>query len=335
MEHPLTKTCAYSDEAEKGIPDMVDLDKLNNATLLCNLKSRYYAQPRDIYTYVTPSLLVVNPYCKVPHLMTQEIINKCMEFVENEKMTLKDIVPHTFSIAARALKQMYTNKERQAIVISGESGAGKTEAAKIAMSLLAAAGRPKTAPGKRGVEERIIACSPVLEAFGNAKTQRNHNSSRFGKYVKILFDIKTRQILGAITKPYLLEKSRIVNIMGEDRNYHVFYHLLKGGSVDLLKKLYLVDSNGNKLTKDHFEYLKKGCDDIPVNLVNDVERYNELVEKFNNELNFTPEEQATVWNIVAAVLHLGNLDLDLDVYDIAKSWVLFPFFDFERQKHNK
>jgi len=212
IDHPIGKICAYSDEGEKGINDMVDLDKLNNATLLLNLKKRYFAEPRDIYTYVTPSLLVVNPYKKVPHLMTPEIISKCMEYVDNEKMTLKDIIPHTFSIAARALKQMYANRERQAIVISGESGAGKTEAAKIAMSLLASAGKSKV-PGKKGIEERIIACSPVLEAFGNAKTQRNHNSSRFGKYVKIIFNVNERQILGAITKPYLLEKSRIVKIV--------------------------------------------------------------------------------------------------------------------------
>ncbi len=132
-------------------------------------------------------------------------------------MTLKDIVPHTYSIAARAMKQMYMNRERQAIVISGESGAGKTEAAKIAMSFLAG-----PTPGKqkasgsgaaKGIEDRIIACNPVLEAFGNAKTPRNYNSSRFGKYVKIIFDIKGRQIRGAVTKPYLLEKSRIVKIV--------------------------------------------------------------------------------------------------------------------------
>lgn len=129
-------------------------------------------------------------------------------------MTLKDIVPHTYSIAGRALKQMYANRERQAIVISGESGAGKTEAAKIAMKFLAGTsqGKPKN-PGTKGIEERILACNPVLEAFGNAKTPRNNNSSRFGKYVKIIFDIKQKTILGAITKPYLLEKSRIVKIV--------------------------------------------------------------------------------------------------------------------------
>ena len=213
MDYPLAKTCAYSEEAEKGIPDMVDLDKLNNASLLCNLKTRYYTQPRDIYTYVTPSLLVVNPYCKVPHLMTQEILNKCMEYVSNDKIGLKELIPHTYSIAARALKKMYSNRERQAIVISGESGAGKTEAAKIAMSFLTFSGKSKGDSSKKAIEERIIACNPVLEAFGNAKTQRNHNSSRFGKYVKIFFNVFETHVLGAITKPYLLEKSRIVKLV--------------------------------------------------------------------------------------------------------------------------
>jgi len=128
-------------------------------------------------------------------------------------MTLKDIIPHTYSIAGRALKQMYLNRERQAIVISGESGAGKTEAAKIAMSFLASSSSKANKGGEKGIEQRIIACNPVLEAFGNAKTPRNYNSSRFGKYVKIIFDIKQKSILGAITKPYLLEKSRIVKIV--------------------------------------------------------------------------------------------------------------------------
>lgn len=211
-DHPLSKLCSYSEEATKGIEDMVDLDVLNNATLLYNLKARYYAEPRQIYTYVTPSLLVVNPYQSVPHLMTEEIVRECLEFVERPKARLKDVVPHTYSITARALKQMYGNRERQAIVISGESGAGKTEAAKIAMSLLSGMGKSKV-PGEAGIEERILACNPVLEAFGNAKTQRNYNSSRFGKYVKIIYDINKRQVMGAITKQYLLEKSRIIKVV--------------------------------------------------------------------------------------------------------------------------
>ena len=212
LEHPIGKVNCYSEEAEKGIEDMVDLEILNNATLLYNLKARYYVEPKEIYTYVTPSLLVINPYQRVPHLMTQEIIDKCLQYVATPNMKLKDLVPHTYSITARALKQMYTNKERQAIVISGESGAGKTEAAKISMSLLSGSGKGK-AGEVPGIAERILACNPVLEAFGNAKTQRNYNSSRFGKYVKIVYDINTREVKGALTKPYLLEKSRIVKVV--------------------------------------------------------------------------------------------------------------------------
>jgi myosin heavy subunit len=212
LDYPINKLCSYSEEADRGIEDMVDLDVLNNATLLYNLKARYYAEPRQIYTYVTPSLLVVNPYQSVPHLMTEEIVKQCYDYIEDPKTKLKDVVPHTYSITARALKQMYENKERQAIVISGESGAGKTEAAKISMSLLSGMGK-NIVSGKPGIEQRILACNPVLEAFGNAKTQRNYNSSRFGKYVKIIYDTDKRQVLGAITKQYLLEKSRIVRLV--------------------------------------------------------------------------------------------------------------------------
>jgi len=104
-----------------------------------------------------------------------------------------------------------------------------------------------------------------------------------------------------------------------DRNYHIFYELLKGAPADALKKLFLVDEKGNRLTKDGFVYLKPGIDDFPLNLINDVERYEELVEKLDKELNFTNDEQDTIWKIVASVLHLGNVELDTSTYDPTKS----------------
>jgi len=99
----------------------------------------------------------------------------------------------------------------------------------------------------------------------------------------------------------------------------VFYHLLKGGTPELLKSLHLLNDKGERLTKDSFTYLSGGCDDIPVRWINDVELYNELLTKVTNELGFSSEEVATIWKIVAAVLHVGNLDLDLDAYDVAAS----------------
>ncbi len=104
-----------------------------------------------------------------------------------------------------------------------------------------------------------------------------------------------------------------------DRNYHIFYHLIKGAPPALLKELYLTDASGKGLTKDGFEYLKYGCDDIPTHLIDDVELYKELVAKFEGDLGFTTEEISTIWHIVAAVLHLGNVELDTAAYDIVKS----------------
>lgn len=129
-------------------------------------------------------------------------------------MLQKDLIPHTYSIAANALRQLYYDKEKQGIVISGESGSGKTEAAKIAMTFLAGCSSSQQPnQGNKPIEKRILACNPVLEGFGNAKTVRNHNSSRFGKYVKMYYSLKQKKILGAETKPYLLEKSRIVKLV--------------------------------------------------------------------------------------------------------------------------
>ena len=113
--------------------------------------------------------------------------------------------------------------------------------------------------------------------------------------------------------------------MKGERNYHAFYHLLKGGSMDMMKDLYLLDDKGQRKTKDFFNYLKEGCDDIPVEIINDVELYNELMEKFGGELGFSSEERIIIWKIVAAVLHIGNLDLDLEAYDVVKSKVNYYF----------
>jgi len=173
--------------------------------------------------------------------------------------------------------------------------------------------------GSSNIEKKIVACSPVLEAFGNANTAKNHNSSRFGKYVKILFNTAEKKILGAYSKPYLLEKSRVVKLTSVDRNYHIFYHLLKGGPLDLLNQLYLLDENGNRLSKDFFVYLRDGCENNPKKNIDDVSLFGSLSTMLTEELGFSLDEQFIIFRIVAAVLYIGNLSIDSKPYDDSKS----------------
>ena len=199
----------YNEEIETGMEDLGDLSIANNATLLKNIKNRYFFKPKQIYTYISPSLVAINPYEKLPHLNTKEIVDSCMMYMENMKMTLKDIPPHIYSIAAHALKKMYTTHTKQAIIMNGESGSGKTEATKIAMSFLL--GSITSKPG--GIVNQILSCHSILEAFGHAKTLHNNNSSRFAKYIKIMYNVENKTVIGAIIKPYLLEKCRVTNVV--------------------------------------------------------------------------------------------------------------------------
>jgi myosin heavy subunit len=151
---------------------------------------------------------------------------------------LRDTPPHTYAIAANSYRKLFENNRNQAIVISGESGAGKTENAKIAMKFLTSlseSGSEVVVDPTERIEEKIMACNPILESFGNAKTVRNDNSSRFGKYVRIIVNSESRRIKGAAINNYLLEKSRVVGPGPQERNYHVFYSLLKGATKEQLE----------------------------------------------------------------------------------------------------
>lgn len=295
----------YSDSAEKGIPDMIDMNELNHATLLVNMKKRYDRD--EIFTFVGPTLLIINPFKKIPGLYGEDIVDQYMSIITCENMIerKKELDPHIYSVAATAFRQLKENKEKQAIVISGESGAGKTESAKIAMKFLTALsslghkGEEKKLPeGEVSIEQKILNCNPVLEAFGNAKTVRNNNSSRFGKYVKLVFDQKKGGILGAETMNYLLEKSRVCKQSSEERNYHIFYHLLKGASVEKLKDLKLTSTNFRPEYTD-FNFLKHGTDINNPEILDDKALFDETIEVFN-DLGFKQEEQDAIWRTVAA-----------------------------------
>lgn len=180
---------------------------------------------------------------------------------------------------------------------SGESGAGKTEATKQCLNYLA-----YIAGSSSGIQEKILKASPILEAWGNSKTLRNNNSSRFGKYIEVWFDGNT--IIGSSNTTYILEKSRVVKQAQDERNYHVFYQLLQGASVAQLEALHLAQG-GQKLPMEIFQYINQsGC--IAIDDVDDAQDFREANDAFR-EVGFNEQEQSDLYRVIAGVLLLGNL----------------------------
>ncbi|KAM3127892.1 hypothetical protein pb186bvf_020010 [Paramecium bursaria] len=301
---------------ERGIPDeyndMVDMEVINDAELLVNLKKRY--EKNLIFTYVGPTLLVVNPFKAIPNLVSQEMKDSFIKYVVT-KDHKKNYPPHIYAIGAEAYRGLYENEKNQAIVISGESGAGKTENAKLCMNILTAIKFPQLNKqlsrvdsdknyNKVPIEDKIISCNPILEALGNAKTLRNNNSSRFGKYTKIYLAKQERKIKGADITNYLLEKSRLCVQGKGERNFHIFYFFLKGMDPEELEKLFLC-FNGNRVQFKDLTYLNTVSD---VDGIDDVKLFKEILESI--ETLGLQTNKDNIFSILAAVIHLGDLQFD-------------------------
>lgn len=270
------------DLGQNGLEDMIQLSDLNEASLLWNLKIRY--DKELIYTYVGSILVAVNPY-KMYDMYGLDMVKKY------EGQILGTLSPHLFAIGSAAYSAL-ASSGNQVVVISGESGSGKTECTKLVMQYLAAVNKSPS----NLITEQILEASPLLESFGNAKTVRNDNSSRFGKFLQVHF--KDGVILGAKVTEYLLEKSRIVTQAPEERNYHVFYELLSGLSDDTKLKYGL-------LSPDKYFYLNQGGN-CEIDGKYDAEDFQSLMSAMQ-VLGFTSEEQDTIFRILASVLHLGNV----------------------------
>ncbi|KAK4768747.1 hypothetical protein SAY86_026897 [Trapa natans] len=272
---------------ECGVDDMTRLAYLHEPGVLENLRHRY--EINEIYTYTGNILIAVNPFRRIPNLYDIQVMK------QYKGASLSDLSPHPFAIADSAYRQMITEGISQAILVSGESGAGKTESTKMLMMYLAFMGG-RAASEARTVEQQVLESNPVLEAFGNAKTVRNNNSSRFGKFVEIQFDQRGR-ISGAAIRTYLLERSRVCQVSDPERNYHCFYMLCAAPSDDVERyKLgdprkfhYLNQSNCFELDAfdDRKEYLatRKAMDIVGIN----------------------SDDQDAIFQVVAAILHLGNI----------------------------
>ncbi|KAI9651280.1 class II myosin [Ciborinia camelliae] len=273
--------------------DMAELTHLNEASVVHNLHMRYQADL--IYTYSGLFLVAINPYCSLP-IYTNEYINMY------KGQSREETRPHIFAMADEAFRNLVEEGENQSILVTGESGAGKTENTKKVIQYLAAVANTES-PIKNKVQhstlsQQILRANPILEAFGNAQTVRNHNSSRFGKFIRIEFT-RNGSIAGAFIDWYLLEKSRVVRLNAHERNYHVFYQLLKGADRSL-KQEFLIEG----LDVEDFAYTRDGHDTIVG--VSDRDEWNSLVEAFNI-MGFSEEDQVSILRTVAAVLHLGNI----------------------------
>ncbi|XP_037794658.1 unconventional myosin IC-like isoform X1 [Penaeus monodon] len=281
------------DRERYGVPDAILLeDYQNEAVFIDNLKKRYHENV--IYTYIGQVLVSVNPY-KDLGLYTDALLEKY------RNVNFYEVPPHVFAITENAYRTMTSEVTDHCILISGESGAGKTEASKQVLRFLAATSLHRREIDR--VRDRLLQSNPLLEAFGNAKTNRNDNSSRFGKYMDIEFNFKGDPVGGHILN-YLLEKSRVVHQEHGERNFHVFYQLLAGAPDDLLAKLNLVRDPSN------YFYLKQG-DSSHVGGINDRGCF-EAVDYALDILNFSTEEQEAIWGVIAAILHLGNVTFTED-----------------------
>ncbi|XP_059632269.1 myosin-8-like [Cornus florida] len=271
-----------------GMDDMTKLAYLHEPGVLQNLRCRY--DMNEIYTYTGHILIAVNPFQRLPHLYDNHMMGQYKGAVFGE------LSPHPFAIADAAYRQMINEGISQSILVSGESGAGKTECTKTLMHYLAFMGGRATAEG-RTVEQQVLESNPVLEAFGNAKTVRNNNSSRFGKFVEIQFDRQGR-ISGAAIRTYLLERSRVCQVSDPERNYHCFYMLCAAPPEDVERyKL------GNPRT---FHYLNQSnCYELDG--VDDSKEY-VATRRAMDIVGISSDEQDAIFRVVAAVLHLGNIE---------------------------
>ncbi|XP_038892076.1 myosin-1 isoform X2 [Benincasa hispida] len=262
----------------------MQLSYLNEPSVLYDLEYRYNQD--IIYTKAGPVLVAINPFKKVD-LYGNDYIDAY------KRKTIES--PHVYAITDTAIREMIRDEVNQSIIISGESGAGKTETAKIAMQYLAALG------GGSGIEYEILKTNPILEAFGNAKTLRNDNSSRFGKLIEIHFS-ETGKISGANIQTFLLEKSRVVQCTEGERSYHIFYQLCSGASPTLKEKL-------NLRRAEEYKYLcQSSC--FSISRVNDAEEFRVVMEALD-VVHISKEDQHSVFAMLAAVLWLGNVSFSV------------------------
>lgn len=276
-----------AEEDHGGVDDMTKLTYLNEPGVLDNIRRRYSLN--EIYTYTGSILIAVNPFTKLPHLYNLHMME------QYKGAPFGELSPHVFAVADASYRAMMSEGQSQSILVSGESGAGKTETTKLIMQYLTFVGG-RAASDDRTVEQQVLESNPLLEAFGNARTVRNDNSSRFGKFVEIQFDSHGR-ISGAAIRTYLLERSRVVQITDPERNYHCFYQLCASG----------LDAEKYKLGHPSgFHYLNQSKV-YELDGVSNAEEYLKT-RRAMDIVGISSAEQEAIFRTLAAILHLGNIE---------------------------
>lgn len=285
-----------------GQNDLTALSYLHEPDVLYNLEVRFKDR-QLIYTYCGIVLVAINPYQELP-IYGADIIQAYRGH------SMGELEPHVFAVSEEAYAKLEREKSNISIIVSGESGAGKTVSAKYAMRYFAAVGGSES---ETQIERKVLASSPIMEAIGNAKTTRNDNSSRFGKFTKLLFnnDISAMSLTGATMQTYLLEKSRVVFQAPDERNYHIFYQLCAGR--DKFPELMLDHP-------DKFRFLNQGeAPEIPK--VSDANEFEDTLKALST-LGFSNEEINNIIRVIAGILHLGNIlinEADRDASSIASN----------------
>lgn len=259
----------------------MDIDPLNDAELLKCLENRYNSD--EIYCYCGPTLIAINPYKEIDHFFVEKYFNMFREYALFGGKQIS--YPHIWNLASRSFYQLFDNDENQAICISGESGAGKSYGTRKCLGFITGLfkeGENPEGEDKKSVsmEDKIMGCNVILEAFGNAKTVMNNDSSRFGKYFVLKVDKQDKRIKGAEIKSYLLEKSRVNTQAVGERNYHVFYSVMAHMDEEKLIQYKFMD-HFDKMDLGQFNYLKKSqC--FTVKEVDDDEIFTKIHKSFNN-----------------------------------------------------
>ena len=274
---------------EKGqVDDLVLLEQASEDAIVNNLRTAL--KDDRIYTWIGPVLISVNPFRAISGLYTPALLRKY------RGRHTWELAPHVFAVAEDAYTSLMSTHANQCILITGESGAGKTEAAKKVMEYVAAVS-PLTSAADVNAKDRLLQSNPVLEAFGNAKTIRNNNSSRFGKYMELVFDFAGRPVGGKISN-YLLEKPRVVAPAVDERSFHIFYLLLAGADPTQRTELYLAEAAA-------YTYLAhSGC--FTVKGFDDADEYLQMRSAMGL-VGFSEEQQVACMRLVGAVLSLGNI----------------------------
>ncbi|XP_047198990.1 unconventional myosin-Vb [Hippoglossus stenolepis] len=284
----------------EGENDLTALSFLHEPAVLHNLRVRFLDYS-SIYTYCGIVLVAINPYDQL-HIYGEEVIDAY------SGQDMADMEPHIFSVAEEAYRTMTREEKNQSIIISGESGSGKTVSAKFTMRYFAVVGG---AAQQTSVEERVLASNPIMESIGNAKTTRNDNSSRFGKYIEIGFGRKG-DIIGAKMRTYLLEKSRVVFQASSERNYHIFYQLCASRELPEMRSLKLDAPENFRYTNQGGEMQIPGADDV-----SDLERTRNAF----TILGVQPGQQMELFRILSAILHLGNANIQASGRSSDKSYI--------------